>query len=62
MVLSLLPLASLLPSGLNATLQTGPVCSSSVAISSPETPSHKRTVLSELALVSLLPSGLKTIS
>ena len=54
-----LPLANMLPSGLNATLLTQDVCPVSVSIDCPVTASHSRTVLSSLPLASMAPSGLK---
>ena len=53
-----LPLASVLPSGLNATLLTALVCPVSVCLCSPVTASHRRIVLSSLPLASVRPSGL----
>ena len=65
MVLSLLSLTSVLPSGLKATLLTFPVCPLSVCLCAPVTASHSRIVLlsppatSAFPLASVLPSGLK---
>ena len=50
--------ASRLPSGLNATLMTSPVCPLRVRVSCPVPASHTFTVLSSLAEASRLPSGL----
>ena len=52
-------LASVLPSGLKATLLTVPRCPFKVRSSAPESVSQSRTVLSSEALASVLPSGLK---
>ena len=65
-VLSLLPVAIVLPSGLNATLLTHRVCPIRVRLSVSVWTSHSRTVLSPLPLAIVFPSGLnatlKTIS
>ena len=47
-----------LPSGLNDTLVTPPVCPLKVWISVPLSASHTLTVLSQLPLTMRLPSGL----
>ena len=54
-----LPLARVLPSGLNATESTGPVWPvSGPPIGRPVATSHSRTVPSALPLARVLPSGL----
>src|SRR5690349_16137802 len=50
--------ANILPSGLNATERTMPVCPLRVARSLPVVTSHSLTVLSWLAEARILPSGL----
>ena len=57
-VWSLLPEASVLPSGLNATDHTPPVCPLRVACSLPVATSHSLIVWSPLPEASVLPSGL----
>ena len=57
-VLSRLPVARVLPSGLNATDATPCACPVSVAVILPLATSHSLTVLSRLAEASVLPSGL----
>ena len=60
-VSSPLALAMVFPSGLNDTLETQPVCPSSVRMRAPVLASHSRTVLSPqlpLALAIVSPSGL----
>jgi N-acetylmuramoyl-L-alanine amidase len=54
-----LPLASVRPSGLNATLLTPNVCPVSVRLFIPVTASHRRMVSSSLPLATVRPSGLK---
>ena len=61
-ILSLLPLANVFPSGLNATLVTPPICPSSVRRCLPVRTSHKRMVSSSLALASVFPSWLNATS
>ena len=56
---SKLPLTNRLPSGLNATDHTQPVCPSRVATSSPVATLHNRIEPSKLPLASRRPSGLK---
>ena len=58
-VLSLLPLAIVLPSGLNATLVMSCVCPSRFSLCSPETASHNRTVLSHAPTGDHTPAGTK---
>jgi hypothetical protein len=58
-VLSLLPVASCLPSGLKATLLTALLWPCKVAVHVPLTRSHTLAVLSLLPVASCLPSGLK---
>ena len=58
-VLSSLPLAKVLPSGLKATEVTQSVCSVKLRRHSPVSTSQSFTVLSSLALAKVLPSGLK---
>ena len=58
-MLSSLPLASVIPSGLKATLLTGAVCPVRIAHCSPVAAFQRRIVLSALPLASVRPSGLK---
>src|SRR5438445_6596995 len=58
MVLSQLPLASILPSGLKATESTTSECPARVRNSLPLATSQNLMVLSQLPLASILPSGL----
>jgi hypothetical protein len=59
MVPSMLPVASVCPSGLNATEKTISVCPNRVAVGCPVAGSHSRTVRSVPALARVRPSGLK---
>lgn len=63
-MLSALPAASIVPAGLNATDQTGPVCPVSGGPSWVARPGsvtfHSRTVSSALPLARVSPSGLKS--
>ncbi len=59
MVLSQLAVATLLLSGLHATITTGPVCPRRVRITSPLLASQIFAVVSSLAVASLVPSGLQ---
>jgi hypothetical protein len=56
--LSLLAVATRLPSGLHATALTKPACPSGGVTGCPLTASHTRAVLSLLAVTTRLPSGL----
>ena len=58
-VLSIPPLASVTPSGLNATLLTGAVCPVRVAMCAPVAIFQSRMVLSSPPLARINPSGLK---
>ena len=55
---SLLPVASVRPSVLNAAEVTNSACLNRVAVGSPVAGSHSRTVRSRLALARVRPSGL----
>ena len=55
---SLLPVASVRPSVLNAAEVTSSVCPNRVAVGCPVAGSHSRTVRSRLALARVRPSGL----
>ena len=52
-----LPVAKVLPSGVNARQRTRLVCPSSVANSFPVATSHSLAVLASLAVAKVLPSG-----
>src|SRR4051812_21806507 len=57
-VVSLLPVRTRLPSGLNATLVTLPVCPLRAAFSCPVSASQTRAIVSQLPVSTRLPSGL----